>query len=368
MAQACRRIKKVTNMNVKPGNRYAFADGLRGLAALWVVFYHLFHGDHVNLLSQFIGATLSAVIFEYGNLGVPIFFVLSGFVMAVTTNSKHLDAAAASRFMQRRFLRLSPPYYFAILLSLIVLFAKSRLEHSDVFPSVPNILAHLFYMQGFFGFKQINVIYWTLCYEMQFYLVFALIMYLINYWSNSERKQLLVILFSTLIGLLWLIAPESVIPDYNFASRHLLFINYWYAFCAGALVGWSIIRDDQFKKYTIFYCSVMMIAAYFKADLFAMMAAATAFLLLLALSYNKMNSWLNQRFLQFLGLISYSLYLIHNNITGILARVVRKFMHPGVVTELMITVVTVIVCLIAAYIMYLVIEKPVVKLSQRIKY
>jgi peptidoglycan/LPS O-acetylase OafA/YrhL len=361
-------MQKMTNMNVKPGNRYAFADGLRGIAALWVVFYHLFHGGHVSQLSPFIGSTLSAVIFEYGNLGVSIFFVLSGFVMAVTTNSKHLDAAGALRFMQRRFLRLSPPYYFAILFSLIILLDKSLIEHSVVFPSFPNILAHFFYMQGILGFKEINVIYWTLCYEMQFYLIFALIIYLINYWSDSQRKQLLVILFSTLLGLLWLIAPESVIPANNFASRHSLFINFWYAFCAGALVGWSIIRDDQFKKYTFFYCSVMMIAAYFKADLFAMTAAATAFLLLLALNYNKMNSWLNQRFLQFLGLISYSLYLIHNNITGILARVVRKFMHPGVVTELMITVVTVIVCLIAAYIMYLVIEKPVVKLSQRIKY
>lgn len=274
-------------MKVKQTNRYAFADGLRGLAALWVVFYHLFHGDHVTKLCNYIGSFFSALIFEYGNLGVPIFFVLSGFVMSVTTNSKHINATAALKFMQRRFLRLSPPYYFAILISLIVLFAKSHIDNIDILPSTFSIFAHLFYMQGFFGFKQINVIYWTLCYEMQFYVVFALIIFLISYWASSQKKQLLVIKLSTLIGLLWLAAPESLISHNNFATSHLLFINYWYAFCAGALVGWSITRDEQFDKYVIFYCVVIVFVSFFKTNLFAIMSALTALVLMLALSQKK---------------------------------------------------------------------------------
>lgn len=352
-------------------NRYAFADSLRGLAALWVVLYHLFHGDHINKLSDFIGKTLSTIFFESGNLGVPIFFVLSGFVMSVTTNNKHIGWVQFQKFVLRRVVRISPPYYFSIVITLILLAIKIfYVDHSGDFPNISTIVAHLFYSQGFLGYKQINVVYWTLCYEIQFYIVFGLIVYLASKYQNDSTPQLAILVSATLISIFWLVwssnSPSS--PIYQYSESHLLFINYWYSFCAGALVGWSITKDVNFEKYLIgFYISIILIGSYYD-NWFAIASGLTAFFLHLALIKNKMSSWLNFRFLQVLGLISYSLYLIHNSITGVSARIIRNFFAVGVLTDILIVGFTIVCCIALSYLMYMIIEKPVIKISQKIKY
>lgn len=282
-------------MKTDPKNRYAFADGLRGMAALWVVLYHLLHGDHVTRLSQFIGNTLSAIIFEYGNLGVPIFFVLSGFVMAVTTNNKMMDFSHSARFMLRRFVRLSPPYYFSILLSLIALYVKIKyVDQSIEFPSYQAILAHLFYLQEFLNYKEINVVFWTLCYEIQFYFVFSLIVFLASKYQQHSLPHFIILSLFTFIGLLWFWFHHSTGELEAYVNTHKLFIRYWYAFSAGALVGWTITRpDSSFKLYVIIFYLLTFISGAIKGNLFAFPAGFTALLLHLAIHSTKMAICLN---------------------------------------------------------------------------
>lgn len=352
-------------------NRYVFADGLRGLAALWVVFYHLFHGNHVQLLTEYIGKGLSAILFEYGNLGVPIFFVLSGFVMAVTTNHKVMGAVQSTHFMLRRLIRLSPPYYFGILVSLVLLYVKIHtVEPTIQFPDTSTIIAHLLYLQGFFQRPPINIVYWTLCYEIQFYLVFSIIIYLASRFASPTIKHHMVLIFATLPGLLWLTFAEYIPAWQAYANHHLVFIHYWYAFSAGALVGWLINQTEAvfFRNYTFLFFIWLIVIGAFKGDLFALTAGIAAVALQMALYKNKMNSWLNFKPIQTLGLISYSLYLIHNNLLGIVARIVRKFLAPGILTDIAVASLATVACLVAALLMYQFIEKPVIKLSQRIKY
>jgi peptidoglycan/LPS O-acetylase OafA/YrhL len=111
-----------------------------------------------------------------------------------------------------------------------------------------------------------------------------------------------------------------------------------------------------------------LLAGGLKGNLFAIAAGMSALALHLALHFNKMDSWLNFKSLQLLGLISYSLYLIHNTLLGIIARVVRKFMSPSVLTDSVVLIFCLAICTVCAYLMYLVIEKPVIKVSQKIKY
>jgi peptidoglycan/LPS O-acetylase OafA/YrhL len=357
-------------MKLDTKNRYAFADGLRGLAALWVVLYHLLHGDHVTQLSNFIGPALTAILFEYGNLGVPVFFVLSGFVMAVTTNSKTMGLSQSSKFMLRRLVRLSPPYYFSILLSLIAIYVKLRfVDDSIEFPNFANIISHFFYLQEFLGYKEINIVFWTLCYEIQFYLAFSLILFLASNFNQKSLGHHLVLVGFTLLGLLWFIFHQYAGALDAFVNSHKLFLRYWYAFCAGALAGWAITRKHQaFQTYAIFFYVLTLLAGVLKSDPFAITAGITALSIHIALQFNKMDSWLNFRYLQLLGLISYSLYLIHNILLGIVARVVRKFLSSGVVTDIVVLITCLAACLLFAYWMYVIIEKPVIRISQKIKY
>jgi len=63
------------------GSRLAFADGIRGLAALWVVLFHTSKGRHVDHLMAVLPTWFNSLVFDWGHLGVALFFVLSGFVM-----------------------------------------------------------------------------------------------------------------------------------------------------------------------------------------------------------------------------------------------------------------------------------------------
>jgi len=96
--------------------RMLFADGLRGIAAMWVTLFHLAEGGHVDALRAALPRWLDTCLFAWGHGGVGIFFVLSGFVMALTVERASMDGAAAGSFVLRRLVRLCPPYWLAIAL------------------------------------------------------------------------------------------------------------------------------------------------------------------------------------------------------------------------------------------------------------
>src|SRR5689334_15625966 len=90
--------------------RFLFVDALRGFAALGVVIFHFTEADHIPLLASALPAWV-VLILNHGNLGVPVFFVLSGFVIAHSVHSERVTMPFAAKFMLRRSLRLDPPYW-----------------------------------------------------------------------------------------------------------------------------------------------------------------------------------------------------------------------------------------------------------------
>ena len=79
-----------------------------------------------------------------------------------------------------------------------------------------------------------------------------------------------------------------------------------------------------------------------------------------------MENWLKWRWLQFLGLISYSLYLIHNPITGAGFFLLKKKISTTVSNELMMLGAVVGICVASAFVMWLVVERPFIRLARRI--
>ena len=154
--------------------RLAFADGLRGLAACWVVLFHMSEGKHIEALHAAVPTVIYRVVFSMGDLGVPVFFVLSGYVMALTTAHLSFDASVGVRFVARRLIRLMPAYYFAIALVLAFSVIKYKvLGEGAIDLSFQKIAAHAVLAQGFFDIKNIDPVFWTLCIEIQFYVCFA---------------------------------------------------------------------------------------------------------------------------------------------------------------------------------------------------
>jgi peptidoglycan/LPS O-acetylase OafA/YrhL len=100
-------------------DRFAFVDALRGIAALAVAVFHLSGGASKQFFSRLPGWVTAGIEWG-GHLGVVVFFVISGFVMAYSLKEARPTVAFLSRFLVRRLVRLAPPYWASILLILIV--------------------------------------------------------------------------------------------------------------------------------------------------------------------------------------------------------------------------------------------------------
>ena len=166
-SQRISRLKQVDSLRVK-NERLKGPDGLRGLAAMWVVVFHIW-GAVQRRDTDWVPSSIQT-LFEYGFLGVDIFFVLSGFVITYSLIGKPIDRFFVPRFILRRSIRIDPPYWATIGLAIAFILAKNTLfsEHREPLPSLWNVVAHVFYLQDLLEFTAISSVFWTLCLECVF--------------------------------------------------------------------------------------------------------------------------------------------------------------------------------------------------------
>src|SRR5579871_3280556 len=167
-----------------PRLHLAHIDGIRALAATFVVLHHawltVWPVDH-RVISA---TTLRYTGFlAFGNLAVCVFIVVSGFclMLPVTQNSGR-PRDSAVRFYQRRAFRILPPFYAAMVLSLVLIWlfvGQKTGTHWDV--SIPirpaGYIGNLLLLQDIIGKGQINHAFWSVAVEMQIYLWFPLLVW-----------------------------------------------------------------------------------------------------------------------------------------------------------------------------------------------
>lgn len=149
--------------------RNDFIHMLRGLAALGVACFHVYG----HSLDPSAGIKIVRIVSEWGWLGVPVFFVISGFVIPNSLRGDFVTPRFAANYALRRSLRLDPPYWFAILVAVTLQAGIDYLLHRPVVVPSPRMLAaHAFYLQNILNLGNLTVGLWTLCLEVQFYIFF----------------------------------------------------------------------------------------------------------------------------------------------------------------------------------------------------
>jgi peptidoglycan/LPS O-acetylase OafA/YrhL len=363
-------MEKVKN---SPG-RFCFADGLRGIAASWVFLFHAHEGHHLDHLDQVLPTPFTTVVFEWGDLGVPIFFVLSGFFMAHSFRKVQITWLFFGNFMVRRLIRLSPPYYGSIALVIgFGLISATVTGESFALPSVSALLAHLFYLQGILGFSQINVIYWTLCVDLQFYLAFCLLMGAVQLidplidrqgldrQGQSNPIKLLVFSLGAILAALW---PLGIVGENLWPG---LFLPTWYSFLLGVFAYWAWQEKGLATTLFYSYLGIIGVSIALNSALFAITCIIVSLLLLKLGQFNLLSVYLNWRWLQFLGLVSYSLYLTHNPISGAAFFIGYKLLGENIWTELICLVAVFGLCVASAAGFYWLTEKPSINYSRKVK-
>ena len=218
-----------------------FPDGLRAIAAMLVILPH-----SVGLLAYWSSPTpftrMIVAAAPLGSCGVQIFFVLSGFVIAYSLRNAKFSPSYIGIFLLRRSIRLDPPYWAAIAIYLGFISLSHYIGHNPPrYPSAAKLVAHLLYAQDVLGYGDINVVFWTLCIEIQFYVVFCLLLWSMqiavpNAPRTSEgRRAPFLALF--VVSLAW---PAGLISSSLYPGS---FFPYGYAFLAGAIVWWTVGKE-----------------------------------------------------------------------------------------------------------------------------
>lgn len=137
--------------------------GLRGIAAAWVLVFHLFQfsgSPDLGPLTSLAGC---------GYMGVDLFFVLSGFLLSMPFHRARIDGVPQPnllRYFWRRCKRVLPAYYVQIV---IIVCALLYVGHAEMV-TIPNLVAHAFLVGNFFPRQpMLNGIYWTMPIEWDFY-------------------------------------------------------------------------------------------------------------------------------------------------------------------------------------------------------
>jgi peptidoglycan/LPS O-acetylase OafA/YrhL len=186
-----------------PTQRFETIDALRGVAALWVFFYHLWNPIFPNLHTQQGPAHWSGqeswtfyitfFLFQYGYFGVTIFFVISGFCIHWPQARRHAqtgsDGLSLGRFFQRRFWRLYPAYFAGLFVASLGLGLMRIMEYRQASGGLPptDVLGEAFgldliptnalFLSPFYAqAKDLNSVLWTLVFEVQFYLLYPLLL------------------------------------------------------------------------------------------------------------------------------------------------------------------------------------------------
>lgn len=335
--------------------RFLLVDALRGIAAMSVVIFHLAEGHHVDQLMRSAPLWLVALV-AHGNLGVAIFFVLSGFVIAHSLYGRNVTLSLAGRFMLRRSLRLDPPYWVTIVLTIAFGFLSAHFVIGKVPPAltVPQLIAHFFYLQDILRFPAISAVFWTLCLEVQFYLIYVLLL------VAGGRDPRIMLVSAAIVSLAW---PTGLVSADPWPG---LFLPLWHCFLLGSVVYWAW-REPNLMPFCTLFIAIVVIGAACHSNWFSLVCSATALILLLAAVTNRLFTLMRWRWLQFLGLISYSLYLTHNFITGASFRIGYMLTGETVGWEIAWSAITILACIVTAYAMWRWVESPSITLGHLVR-
>ncbi|WP_223786930.1 acyltransferase family protein [Marinicella meishanensis] len=274
---------------------------IRGLAALMVLVSH--YSNSSKIFDRLLGQ-------GGGQVGVMVFFVLSGFLIAYIYFHREINSLESKKYLLARAARVVPLYYLVSITSFI---AVTGFDSRFTFQvdSVSDLAIHLFFLHG-------KSLLWTIPVEIQFYLLALLLWYLMQH-----RTTLFWLLVVTVLLVVFVWQPSLSV---NWGPHDLTFaiIKSLPFFVAGAVLGAHYHRLIHWPKSHWWLLSMLLLPLMYPNIFTAVTgsqntlwysvttwSAVLVFFVSWVFLLPASNRWVNNKVGDFLGQISYSMYLLH---------------------------------------------------------
>ncbi|MBN4944373.1 MULTISPECIES: acyltransferase [Stenotrophomonas] len=349
-------------------DRLQFLDALRGLAAVYVVLYHVQSMPAPALPVS--AGWLPAV--HMGATGVALFFVISAFSLCYTMPRHQATGRPLLSFYLHRFLRIAPLFYVLLMFSL---FRDGRGDH--VGHSWGEIAANLSFTFNLFPGWETGIVWasWAVGVEMLFYAIFPALYVLVGKARSA---------WGLLIGLLALVVLawtgvlgqriQASLGDYGWLRHAPVFAMGLVGFHAfGALARLPVPRARRWAhRLNLAGVLLLLLAAssttWGAAGPWQWHLAGLGYLALLLGFSQCPPRWLVNRITAWLGTVSYSLYLGHPIVIAVLGPVFARVLavQGNSVGYLLCAAMTLSVVLPLAALGHRFVEAPMIRLGKRL--
>ena len=321
--------------------------GLRGLAALMVVYAHAVSWFSLPLKINF-----------SGEIGVMIFFSLSGFLMAYLYIGKNFSALDVTNYAISRFSRIAPAYLVILFLSYII---YTHIDPNFIYEiSSKNILRHLLFSG--------NVsVFWSITPEVEFYFLFVII------WAAASR-------YTTrfdIVGILFLVIGSVLILSYRDVFPGTFIGGKLHYFLFGVIAGVirSSIKTTQDKKsITALHAVLIGLMIVMESGLLplpflsnkefysSILTAVVGAVLVFSFTFPSAIAKLlfENKFIVFCGECSFSIYLLHMPVIYLFQRLLPEKSNDLVSISLQIIFLVIfsVIVLIVSWLNFHLVEKP----------
>jgi len=363
-----------------PSPRFVFLDALRGLAALCVLLYHLTFFSILAPVFLHVAPVPVLKALMCCAFGVNIFFVLSGFVIAHSLRNNPLSFSSLTRFVGRRHIRLDLPYWAMIAFGIGLIPLKRILPatHPDPFPSMGVLATNLVYVQYIFDRRTLLGVSWTLCLEVQFYLLFVLLLVVGKRISSRAPSPSVSTATSGAIVLVAILTVGCLIGT-HFGGDKGFFGSSWHFFGMGVLLYWmwkEVLAPHWFwvmmgvliaDAGLIYVVRTPTGTPQLTSSIALIATASTLGAIYFVARRGSLESWSGGRPMQFLGRISYSLYLTHLPVLYLVLDVASHFISFNRFMAVVWFPIVVALCLSVAQLFYWGVELPAMRLANRFK-
>ncbi|EOW1911071.1 acyltransferase family protein [Yersinia enterocolitica] len=275
-------------------------------------------------------------IFQHGNYGVLLFFIISGFIITFLNLNGKIDSTRI--FLIKRFARIFPIYWITTLLCIIVAYYNYRTGFDGWSPLAD--FTKIGWMQTFTLLPLqdgwlVNVVAWSLIYEIWYYIIFSIFIYILR-----DKFILGVLGYAYVVLAIQLLFPKITHSDFLAINWSIIFSTLNWFFIMGACIAYILF--DKIRKYkllcyfTLLSCFLFQVLLGYKNQYAAkgeqiteLVLLASSLTLIIGCLYLEINkNFKFPRTIVFIGNISYTLYLFHYVWVEIVRGVFSEFI-PG---------------------------------------